>query len=230
MNASFFLNSKWLRRLAGAVVAVLLVWGIGWLVLPSWLKTQLETRLGDQLGRRVTVGQVEFKPWSLELTLHDFAVAQATGTAPQAEVLPQLFVKRLYIDAELQSLIKLAPVVDAITLESPQLRLTHLGQPPALLGDDWTAFVFVFHDRDWEDALLPSVLTQPAFLIGAVGSRRTHAQRLERLAAAGVIADQTARIKGPFGLIPATRDPASLALSILAEVAGAYPAPWVRAG
>ena len=109
-------------------------------------------------------------------------------------------------------------------------RLTHLGQPPALAGDDWTGFVFVFHDRDWEDALLPSVLTQPAFLIGAVGSRRTHAQRLERLAAAGVPPDLVARIKGPFGLIPATRDPATLALSILAEVAGAYPAPWVRAG
>ena len=99
-----------------------------------------------------------------------------------------------------------------------------------MAGDDWTGFVFVFHDRDWEDALLPSVLAQPAFLIGAVGSRRTHAQRLERLAVAGVAPDLVARIKGPFGLIPATRDPATLALSILAEVAGAYPAPWVRAG
>ncbi|MEY4099275.1 MAG: hypothetical protein RL300_446, partial [Pseudomonadota bacterium] len=128
MIASFFLGSKWLRRLAGGVVAVLLVWGIGWLALPPWLKTQLETRLGDQLGRRVTVGQVEFKPWSLELTLHDFTVAQAAGTAPQAEALPQLSVKRIYIDAELQSVLRLAPVVDAITLEAPHLRLTHLGQ------------------------------------------------------------------------------------------------------
>jgi len=128
MIASFFLGSKWLRRLAGGVVAVLLVWGIGWLALPPWLKTQLETRLGDQLGRRVTVGQVEFKPWSLELTLHDFTVAQAAGTAPQAEAAPQLSVKRIYIDAELQSVLRLAPVVDAITLEAPHLRLTHLGQ------------------------------------------------------------------------------------------------------
>lgn len=128
MNASFFQGSKWLRRLVWAVVALLLVWGLGWLALPPWLKSQFQTQLGEQLGRRVTVGQVEFKPWSLELTLHDFTVAPAAGPAPQTEALPQLSVKRLYIDAELQSLLRLAPVVDAITLESPLLRLTHLGQ------------------------------------------------------------------------------------------------------
>lgn len=124
------LHSKWPRRLGGAVAAVLLLWAVTWLVLPPWLKTQLETRLGDQLGRKVSVGQIEFKPWSLELTLHDFRVAQAAGAALAApgDALPQLSVKRLYIDAELQSLLKWAPVVDAITLEAPQLRLTHLGQ------------------------------------------------------------------------------------------------------
>ncbi|PKO60943.1 MAG: hypothetical protein CVU24_10920, partial [Betaproteobacteria bacterium HGW-Betaproteobacteria-18] len=122
-------HSKWLRRLAGLIASVLLVWGISWLALPPWLKTQLETRLGEQLGRQVTVGQIEFKPWSLELTLHDFRVAQAADAAgaPQGEALPQLSVKRLYINAELQSLLKFAPVVDAITVEAPHLRLTHLG-------------------------------------------------------------------------------------------------------
>ncbi|MDP3336974.1 MAG: hypothetical protein Q8S51_09335, partial [Rhodoferax sp.] len=61
-------HSKWLRRLAVALAAVLLLWGLAWLALPPWLKTQLETRLGEQLGRPVSVGQFEFKPWSLELT------------------------------------------------------------------------------------------------------------------------------------------------------------------
>ncbi|MDP1528863.1 DUF748 domain-containing protein [Rhodoferax sp.] len=118
-------HSKWLRRLAVALAAVLLFWGLAWLALPPWLKTQLETRLGEQLGRPVSVGQIEFKPWSLELTVHDFKIAQAGAGAG---AVPQLFVKRLYVDAELQSLLKWAPVVDAITLEAPQLRLTHLGQ------------------------------------------------------------------------------------------------------
>lgn len=122
-------HSKWLRRLAGLIASVLLVWGISWLALPPWLKTQLETRLGEQLGRQVTVGQIEFKPWSLELTLHDLKVAQASDAAgaPQGEALPQLSVKRLYIDAELPSLLKWALVVDAITVDAPHLRLTHLG-------------------------------------------------------------------------------------------------------
>ncbi|MGB4584749.1 MAG: DUF748 domain-containing protein [Rhodoferax sp.] len=130
MNLQMLPYSKWLRRLAGAVAAVLLFWGIAWLALPPWLKTQLETRLGEQLGRQVSLGQIEFKPWSLELTLHDFKVAQAAGTAGVApgEALPQLSIKRIYIDAELQSLLKWAPVVDAITLEAPHLRLTHLGE------------------------------------------------------------------------------------------------------
>jgi uncharacterized protein involved in outer membrane biogenesis len=129
MDLQMLQHSKWLRRLAGAFAAVLLLWGITWLALPPWLKTQLETRLGDQLGRQVTLGQIEFKPWSLELTLHDLRVAQAPGATAGApgEALPQLSVKRLYIDVELQSLLKWAPVVDAITLDAPRLRLTHLG-------------------------------------------------------------------------------------------------------
>lgn len=129
MKIQGFQHSKWLRRLSGGVAAVLLVWGVSWLALPPWLKTQLETRLGEQLGRQVTLGRIEFKPWSLELSLHDLKVAKASDStrAPQGEALPQLSVKRLYIDAELQSLLKFAPVVDAITLEAPHLRLTHLG-------------------------------------------------------------------------------------------------------
>jgi hypothetical protein len=133
MDTQYSQYFKWLRRFFWAVLALLLVWGIGWLALPPLLKTQLETRLSEQLGRQVTLGKIEFKPWSLELTLLDFKVAQAAvvataSVAPQAEVLPQLFVKRLYIDAELQSLLKWAPVVDAITLEAPHLRLTYLGE------------------------------------------------------------------------------------------------------
>ena len=66
VSAQIFQHSKWLRRLAGGVVAVLLLWGFGWLVLPPWIKTQLEVKLGHQLGRQVTLGQIESNPgrWS----------------------------------------------------------------------------------------------------------------------------------------------------------------------
>jgi uncharacterized protein involved in outer membrane biogenesis len=69
----------------------------------------------------VTVGAVAFRPWSLELTVSDLAVAMADGSGPQ------LVVGRLYADVELVSLLHMAPVLDAITVEQPTLRLIHKG-------------------------------------------------------------------------------------------------------
>ena len=93
---------------------------------------------------------------------------------------------------------------------------------PAIRSDPWTAIVFLFHDHDWEEALLPQALRLPAFYFGAVGSRRTHQARLAMLQASGVPEPLWRALRGPVGLIPATRDPATLALSILAEVVQAY--------
>ena len=95
---------------------------------------------------------------------------------------------------------------------------------PHLQSDPETAIVFLFHDHDWEQALMRQALAQPALLVGAMGSRRTHAARLEGLARIGVPAEQRARIVGPIGLIAMTRDPDTLALSVLAEVAASYQA------
>ncbi len=103
----------------------------------------------------------------------------------------------------------------------PLLTRTHL---PALTGDAWTAIVFVFHDRDWEDCLLPQALALPAYYHGAVGSHRTHQARVDRLRAAGVPAARIDALRGPIGVIPATRNPATLALSILAELVQDYEA------
>ena len=98
-------------------------WALAWLVLPMVLKSQLESRLSEQLGRQVRIGLVDVKPWSLELAIDDFSVAYADASKPGA----QLSIKRLYIDAEAQSLLRLAPVVDAIRIDSPRLHLKHLG-------------------------------------------------------------------------------------------------------
>ncbi|MFM9937312.1 MAG: XdhC family protein [Novosphingobium sp.] len=95
---------------------------------------------------------------------------------------------------------------------------------PQLAGDAWTAFVFLFHDHDWEEHLLPQALAQPGFYHGAVGSARTHRARLEGLRAADVPQQRLDRLRGGIGLIPATRDPATLALSILGEVVQDYQA------
>jgi len=114
-------HRPWLRRAAWGLVSLLLLWLLGWLALPPLIKTQLESRLGEQLGRKVTVGRVDFKPWTLELTLTDVAVAH------QADASAQLAFQRVYIDAELQSLLRLAPVVDALQLDGLRVNLIHSG-------------------------------------------------------------------------------------------------------
>ena len=123
MKLDVLRKTKGSRYLGMAIGGVLLLWLVSWLALPSLLKSQLETRLSDQLGRQVTVGHVDFKPWSLELALNDFAIAHADVTNLTA----QFAIKRLYIDMEAQSLFRLAPVVDAIQIDAPRLQLKHLG-------------------------------------------------------------------------------------------------------
>lgn len=94
------------------------------------------------------------------------------------------------------------------------------GPSPYLTADRHTAVVFLFHDHDWEVALMAQALAQETLFIGAMGSRRTHARRIEMLIAHGVDSGDAARIVGPVGLIPATRDPDTLALSVLAQIVG----------
>ncbi len=89
----------------------------------------------------------------------------------------------------------------------------------AVTADAWTAIVLLFHDFDWEMKLIPAALATNAFYIGALGSPKTHQTRLEGLRKLGVAGVDLARIQGPVGLIPATRDAATLAISVLAEVA-----------
>ena len=117
------LKSGWLRLVTRCFAGLLLVWALAWLLVPGVLKHQLETRLTEQLGRQVSVGRVDFKPWSLELSVDDLAVAHASA----ADTTAQLSIKHLYIDMELQSLLRLAPVADAIQIDTPTLRLKYLG-------------------------------------------------------------------------------------------------------
>lgn len=117
-----WLRSRWGRRLGWALVGLLTVWALAWLLLPKLIQSQLQARASEALGRPVSVAAVHFRPWSLELSLEDLRVAGPDGGEPA------LRIARIYIDAELQSLFRLAPVVDALEIEGVQARLTHLGQ------------------------------------------------------------------------------------------------------
>ena len=103
------------------LACVALVWGIAWLAVPLLIKSQLEKAVSEQLGRKATLGQIDFKPWTLELTVNDFAIASQDGASSQFQF------KRLYANAEIESLLRLAPVLQTLVVEEPRLKLTHLG-------------------------------------------------------------------------------------------------------
>lgn len=92
-----------------------------------------------------------------------------------------------------------------------------LGRAPDLSLDPWSAVAVLFHDHEWERAILPWALDSEAFLIGAQGGRGAREARSGWLAPA-----QLARLHSPIGLIPAARTPGVLALSVLAEVVAGY--------
>lgn len=85
--------------------------------------------------------------------------------------------------------------------------------------DEDTAVVLLYHDPELERPALTAALGCKPFYIGALGSSRTHRQRVEALQALGYAERDIARIKAPIGLFPKARDARSLALSILADIA-----------
>ncbi len=101
-------------------------------------------------------------------------------------------------------------------------KLHSVEQDIEIPSDPWTSISFLFHDHDWEAPLLIKALAAPALMIGAMGSHKTHAARIQELRVRGLHDHEISRIKAPIGLIPSSRDPETLALSILAEAVAAY--------
>ena len=98
-----------------------------------------------------------------------------------------------------------------------------LGQPALNVRyDPWTACLLLFHDHEWELALLEQALASEAFYIGAQGGERARADRILALAARGVPEEQIARLISPVGLMPVCKSPRTLALSALSEIVGRY--------
>ncbi len=91
----------------------------------------------------------------------------------------------------------------------------------ALAPDSRTAVVTLTHDPKLDDPALDRALRSEAFYIGALGSRRTHAARLGRLAALGHSETVLARIKGPVGLDLEAVTAPEIGLSIAAELVAA---------
>jgi xanthine dehydrogenase accessory factor len=97
-----------------------------------------------------------------------------------------------------------------------------VGWPDAVLQryelDSRTYVVMLSHDRRFEDPVLAAVRNAPVRYIGALGSRRTSRERVERLRAEGWSDDEVARIHGPIGMDIGAESPAEIAVSILGEI------------
>ncbi len=103
--------------------------------------------------------------------------------------------------------------------------------PGTRILDDWpdaalagwgldarTAVVTLTHDAKLDDPAIRAALASDIFYLGCLGSTRTHAKRVDRLRAAGVAAADIARIHAPVGLDIGARQPAEIAVSVLAQI------------
>jgi len=100
----------------------------------------------------------------------------------------------------------------AITHDWPDAALAALGP------DARTAVVTLTHDPKLDDPAIMAALRSEAFYLGCLGSTRTHAKRVARLAEAGFTPEQIARIHAPVGLDIGAKSPAEIAVSIMAQI------------
>ncbi|MFC4626121.1 XdhC family protein [Daeguia caeni] len=109
---------------------------------------------------------------------------------------------------------------DADVLEEDRMAHAHMKDdwPDNLPIDARTAVITFYHDHDREPAILGHALKSSAFFVGAQGSKRAHELRCAALAYKGCSKTDIERLEHPLGVIPSTRDPQTLAVSVLAHV------------
>ncbi|HEX7348710.1 MAG TPA: DUF748 domain-containing protein, partial [Rhodanobacteraceae bacterium] len=106
------------RKTALIAAIVLVAYGLlGFFAAPPIIKSQLQTRLTSALGRNVSVGRVHLNPYTLRLELDQLKIDGHTGQPPLADV------GALVIDASWTSLFRMAPILDELVLQQPQLRI-----------------------------------------------------------------------------------------------------------
>ncbi|MDN5926129.1 MAG: XdhC family protein [Hyphomicrobiales bacterium] len=88
--------------------------------------------------------------------------------------------------------------------------------------DAYTGVAALTHDPKIDDFALKSALKTGCFYVGALGSRKTHAKRVERLTTMGVTAEEIGRIHSPIGLDIGAASPAEIAVAVLGEIIAAF--------
>jgi uncharacterized protein involved in outer membrane biogenesis len=111
-------RSRRARRIVAGTLAALLVFGLlGFLAAPPLIRSQVESRATAALGRPVTVGGVALNPFTLKLTVDRLHIGEADGKTPFVDV------DRIVANASWASLFRAAPILDALDVEGPKVRL-----------------------------------------------------------------------------------------------------------
>lgn len=134
----------------------------------------------------------------------------ATGYRPRV----QIVLHGRSVEAQATATLARAAGFDVHPFDGP------VGSTVATIDAD-TAVILLWHDLHRELPVLQATLAGNPFYIGALGSQRTHARRVEKLLELGWQQADIDRIKAPIGIFPKARDAQSLALSVLADVAAA---------
>ncbi len=194
--------------------------------VPEALAAEAEAAIAADAARNVTLGN---ETWFI---------------APENPPLRLIIVGAVHIA---QALVPMAlPLGFAVTVVDPRRafateermgdRVTISGDWPdeamaALKPDARTAVVTLTHDPKLDDPALEVALRSPAFYVGSLGSRKTHAKRVARLTEAGLSEAEIARIAAPVGLDIGAVTAPEIAVSILAQIVSARRGgPKKRAG
>ncbi|MGL4438264.1 MAG: XdhC family protein [Bosea sp. (in: a-proteobacteria)] len=212
------------------------------------------TAMPDGVQRLVREGELVREPWVTDPLAGAFAEALRSGKSSSLEHGGQVYflavhvppVKlvvtgAVHISQSLQSMSRELGL-DMTVIDPRTAFATHERFPGVRLIAEWpddalkqvpldqyTAFVALTHDPKIDDPALEAALRSECFYVGALGSRKTHAKRIERLTAAGFAATDIARIRAPIGLNIGAVSPAEIALSIVGEIVSVLRAERVAA-
>ncbi|HEY8926482.1 MAG TPA: hypothetical protein VIU64_19000, partial [Polyangia bacterium] len=123
--AAAFVRRPWVKRAAIAVAAGFVLFTIvGVFALPPILRHVAEGQIAEQLGRRASIGRIRVNPFALSLEIDDLTIYEPDGKTP--------FVgfARFYVNAQLSSVYRRAPVVKEVSLAGLRVHLIHLRQTP----------------------------------------------------------------------------------------------------
>jgi hypothetical protein len=118
---------KRLLAALGILAGCIILFGLlGYFWLPGYAKTKLETLLSEALHRPVTVQAIEIQPFTLELTIRGFRIGEKPDGVDAGEAL--FSVDELYTNLSSASVMKRAPVISALSIKEPVIRLVREGE------------------------------------------------------------------------------------------------------